>query len=690
MVKVEMTSVGVAEERGVGLMTGALKPSDGELLARYAATHDAEALDELLLRYRDFAYRLALRFLRNDADAEEAVQLAFVQVMRLAGSFTDRESAQPWIGSIIVNQCRQYVRSRRRRTKYETEAGKCQETKVIKSEREAVEKEVLTTVRDLVDVLPERYRVMLTLRYYENMSPAQLGEMFGMKERSVYNLLERGVRRLREQMAAKGYSVSSAVLAGFLGQSALSAVALKVPAALATKLGGLKFIAPPAQSLKVAGASYVTWTAAAVVVVATAIGGGVYLSHQDAASGPEANVSGAFAAEWSFQRGPAKELSPLSGAWFWWAADENAPACMAVTPETDTVVPLPLKVSARPLLVEASVRLLIQDGVPCGFNVNWLGENQIAPAIHFTIPLKGYDGGDMTIRFYAWERRIVGVWGDQLTNFSEYAEPYPADRLALYMKNATVEKIVVRFVTEEKIPAAAREASWEKLTPGRTLPPCAATDIAAIPPPPPPLNKSWTFAVKPEATFAVVGGGETWRWMPPTGNTLGYMELPETVGSNVVIPENVSIKPFVVTMHLRAGLAQQLGYMVGWTPYPAPSSGYAFAYEKVWRVREDPFAVFKHGETVKITAYFHRRHVVCFFKGFSMDEKITQIVRYRRPYPFFRAYVGGYNWRLERLDLRELTAEEIPADVLNPEAYIKKNKAAWEDVTPHSPFFPSK
>src|ERR1700745_2914467 len=57
--------------------------SDRELLRRFFSGGEREAMEQLFLRHADMAYRVALRELQNSADAEEAVQTAFVNILTL-------------------------------------------------------------------------------------------------------------------------------------------------------------------------------------------------------------------------------------------------------------------------------------------------------------------------------------------------------------------------------------------------------------------------------------------------------------------------------------------------------------------------------------------------------------------------------------------------------------------------------
>jgi RNA polymerase sigma-70 factor (ECF subfamily) len=659
----------------------AVEPTDAALLRRYAVDGNVEAIDLLIERYRDYAYRLALQACGGrHADAEDIVQQAFMTVMRLAGQYSSDEPARYWIGKIALNQCKVHYRSRTRRTRVEHEKGQLTEKETISAKTDEETEAMKDVVREIVGTLPEKHRMLLTLRYYEGLSIAEVAKMLDLRERTVYNLLSKSVQHLRKRMATKGFTLSGAAIAGVLEQLADGYAALKAPSALAVKLNGLKLSALAAQSLKVGTAGYVAWTAAAVLVVVATLGGVVYVSNQGAGEKLLTSAAAEPAVEWSFAHGPVKDLIPISGEWVWWPADKSSASCMAATPATFTVVPLPVKIPAQPMLVELTVRWIIQDGVPSGIQVVWLNENQIPPSRFFVITPKSYSGESVVLQTFVLDKRIVIVRNNKITNFTEYAASHPSDRLALFLMNATVEKITLRPVTEKEIPAIAREATMEKLAVGKTPPPLAPRNISEAPHPLPPLNKSWSFADGPNAEFEVVKG-EPWQWSAATDLRPGCMNFPETKQEPIVnVPVQVSIRPFRVTMHLRANSTKQkqMGYSVGWSPFPSPEKG--FVQEKTWLRRNAPPSSWKVGEPVKVTAYFNRRYMVTYLKGSFTEEQIALIQRFPRPFFSPKVFISGYGYSMEQLDLRELTHEELPDAVRNPEEYLEKTKADWREV----------
>jgi RNA polymerase sigma-70 factor (ECF subfamily) len=95
--------------------------SDEQLLACFAAGH-REALEELFRRYRQPAYRVALRLLGNEADALDAVQEGFVKALTHLASFQGRSSFKTWLLRVVSNAALDLGRQRGRREAIRLEA----------------------------------------------------------------------------------------------------------------------------------------------------------------------------------------------------------------------------------------------------------------------------------------------------------------------------------------------------------------------------------------------------------------------------------------------------------------------------------------------------------------------------------------------------------------------------------------
>jgi RNA polymerase sigma-70 factor (ECF subfamily) len=204
--------------------------SDAELLQRYVTARDTAALEALFRRHAPAAYRFACRFLDDPADAEDAVQTAFVDVIRLASQFRGESSVKTWILGNVVSACRHKAREEARREAREMRAAAL--TVGTASEIDAETKEA---ARRAVDGLPEHYRLPIWLHFFEGLSAAEVALALQTTENTVRSQVRRGLDVLRSVLAANGCVLPLSAIPGVV--AALPAET--IPATLLTSLSTL-------------------------------------------------------------------------------------------------------------------------------------------------------------------------------------------------------------------------------------------------------------------------------------------------------------------------------------------------------------------------------------------------------------------------------------------------------------------
>jgi RNA polymerase sigma-70 factor (ECF subfamily) len=170
--------------------------SDEALLARVARGDEA-ALGELYDRFGRVAYGLAVRVLRDERLAEDAVQEAFLAVWRQAASFRpDRAKARTWVLTFVHRRAVDLVRreERRRAELLEPEAepsgGSALEDAELRLRRGAVQ-------RALAE-LPGEQREPIQLAYYAGLTQSELADRLGLPLGTVKSRMFTGLKRLRE------------------------------------------------------------------------------------------------------------------------------------------------------------------------------------------------------------------------------------------------------------------------------------------------------------------------------------------------------------------------------------------------------------------------------------------------------------------------------------------------------------
>lgn len=142
-------------------------------------------------QYQDMVYRVALHALGSPQDAEDAVQEVFLRLYTEKKPFAGPEHLRHWLIRVTVNVCRDALKSpwRRRRVFLDT----LPETPVFdRPEQGALYREVMA--------LPEKYRTVLYLFYYEELTVKEIGEVLGLRTTAVTTRLHRARAKLKERL----------------------------------------------------------------------------------------------------------------------------------------------------------------------------------------------------------------------------------------------------------------------------------------------------------------------------------------------------------------------------------------------------------------------------------------------------------------------------------------------------------
>jgi len=185
---------------------------NGQLTARLARDLDG-SFEGLVLAHQDRLYTIAVRFLGDPGDAEEATQDAFVRAYRALATYEPariRElQLKPWLATIVVNVCRNRVR-RRQPTVVRLDhpstgdEGDVDAAGAVTTSDErtiphdwSLRREAAERWAGLVLGLPERYRLPVLLRHVDGLSYDEMSEILGRPEGTLKAQVHRGVALLR-------------------------------------------------------------------------------------------------------------------------------------------------------------------------------------------------------------------------------------------------------------------------------------------------------------------------------------------------------------------------------------------------------------------------------------------------------------------------------------------------------------
>ena len=148
-----------------------------------------ETISRVVRQYSPMLLRLAATRLPSAADAEDAVQEAFIKLLDRRPVFRDAEHEKAWLIRVTLQRAADLRRKIARETPLEDEIETC-------APEPETEAELLSAVR----ALPEKYGAVIHLYYYEGYSTKEIAKLLGLPAPTVGTRLARGRERLRQML----------------------------------------------------------------------------------------------------------------------------------------------------------------------------------------------------------------------------------------------------------------------------------------------------------------------------------------------------------------------------------------------------------------------------------------------------------------------------------------------------------
>jgi RNA polymerase sigma factor (sigma-70 family) len=211
--------------------------SDQELLRRFLSGRDEAAFAALVERHGPMVLGLCRRVLRQEQDAEDACQAAFLVLARKAGSIRKRTSLGCWLHGVAYRLARKAKEGGARRRDRELRAPAASPPDPA---AEANWREVQAALDEELQRLPERYRAPLVLCYLQGQARDEVAGRLGLPLSTLRGRLEQGRDLLRARLARRGVTLSAALLVPALAEGAAAAV-LPAPLVVAAVRHSLLF-----------------------------------------------------------------------------------------------------------------------------------------------------------------------------------------------------------------------------------------------------------------------------------------------------------------------------------------------------------------------------------------------------------------------------------------------------------------
>ncbi len=178
--------------------------SDAAVVARVRAG-DSDAFRLLVDRHARTIFRLAVRMVGNEPDADDVVQETFLRAYRRLDRFESRANFGTWLYRIAVNCSLDLLRQRPRRSEdppaedAEEPAGQANES--ASPERMAFGAEVQAKVSSALGSLTDAERAAFLLRHFEGQSIEEIGQALGLRTSATKHTVFRAVQKMRRALA---------------------------------------------------------------------------------------------------------------------------------------------------------------------------------------------------------------------------------------------------------------------------------------------------------------------------------------------------------------------------------------------------------------------------------------------------------------------------------------------------------
>lgn len=143
-------------------------------------------------------YRVAYSYVTNREAALDIVQNAIVKALENYTSIRQPEYAKSWFYRILINECHGYMRKHKKELAYEPEA-------LAALREEAVEENHDLEMYHQVLSLPEKFKIVIVLRFYEELSLKEIAKVTGCGISTVKYRLYKGLKKLGQNLKEETY-----------------------------------------------------------------------------------------------------------------------------------------------------------------------------------------------------------------------------------------------------------------------------------------------------------------------------------------------------------------------------------------------------------------------------------------------------------------------------------------------------
>ncbi|WP_099224850.1 sigma-70 family RNA polymerase sigma factor [Listeria costaricensis] len=167
----------------------------------HSIENNEEIIGQLMDHYGDDILHLVFSYVKNRTIAEDLTQEIFIKCYEKLDQFHNKSSIKTWLYRIAINHCKDYLRSwHYRKIKFSDKVGDYLPSKSKHIEEELISKNIASSLTSAVMDLPEKYREVVFLHYYEELSLANISKITGINSNTLKTRLKHARELLKIQM----------------------------------------------------------------------------------------------------------------------------------------------------------------------------------------------------------------------------------------------------------------------------------------------------------------------------------------------------------------------------------------------------------------------------------------------------------------------------------------------------------
>lgn len=186
--------------------------TDKDLLLRIAGQRDKAAFEELVARFHQDAFNLAVHITGNQALAEESVQEALLRVWLSARTFRADGNARGWILRIVSRECLRKRQDRRKETQAMTREEDRRRALPVREAQAGEGQELLAGLRECLGRLPEQHRQLIALYFGGGLTQREISTEMNVPERTVSYRIDEALHWLRDHLKEAGLAAAMPML----------------------------------------------------------------------------------------------------------------------------------------------------------------------------------------------------------------------------------------------------------------------------------------------------------------------------------------------------------------------------------------------------------------------------------------------------------------------------------------------